>query len=227
VPTVRAGSRGFARPPTVIECAERCTGFLLWIYGSLPSQIDGARAAILGVQGNEAIAQAIVGILSVDTDIGRDLVGISVLGELRTQTGLQYLTTLVNTPLPTTGTFLGPDGPGSVNTATPQEAVSLGKIQCRALDGLALMLTPEADAVILGAITTSTSNQVVAHAVHDYVWVHGSAGRATVAALLPPGSGTLLDRIDVVASGSTYNQRLAALLAQHPELVPPPVTVTR
>jgi hypothetical protein len=211
-----------AQPP--LNGPSDVPAFLSWAYGSQPSQVDSARAAILAVQGNEAIAQAIVNVLTSDFDLGRNLVCIGILGELTTNAGLQYFTNLVNTPLPTTGTFGGFDGVAGVNQTIPLEAVALGMLQARAIDGLALLLNPTADAVILNAITTSQSNQVVAHAVHDYLWVHGAAGRATVAALLPAGSQILLDRIDVVASNGTYSQRLATLLTQHPELVPPPVT---
>jgi hypothetical protein len=186
----------------------------------LPSQVDGARAAILAAQGNESIGQAIVDILNADSDLGRNLVAMSVLGELRTQAGLQFFTSLVNTPPPDAG-----PGPGSGFGTMPDQAVSLSMLQARAVDGLALMMSPESDAVLLNVIKTSQTNQVLARAVHDYMWVHGNAGRATVAALLDSQHQLLLDRIDVFASGSTYNQRLAAFLAKHPDMNPTPPAI--
>jgi hypothetical protein len=203
------------QPQPPLSTAADVPVFLQWTYTSLPSQVDGGRAAILAVQGNEAIAQAIVNVLNNDPDLGHNLVAISVLGELRTQTGLQFFTNLLNTA-PPTGTSLG-SGFGTM----PSAAVSLSMLQARAVDGLALMTSSAADALILNVIQTSTFSQVVARAVHDYLWVHGADGRTKLAALLDSQHQILLDRIDVYASGSTYNQRLAAFFAKHPDMNPP------
>ncbi|MGH7272261.1 MAG: hypothetical protein ACREJ3_17665, partial [Polyangiaceae bacterium] len=194
--------------------------FLEWAYASRPSQAGALVAAVRAVAGSEGMGGALVTILNGDADLGRNLVEISILGQMKTQAGLQYFTSLLSTPLPTTGTFTG-----DILAGAPLEQVNLVKRQARALDGLALMLTPQADTVILNAIATSASTMVVARAVHDFLFVHGPAGRATVSAMLPADEQILLDAIDVQApAGSSYDVRLAAFLAKHPEVVPPPVT---
>src|SRR5579862_7487678 len=93
--------------------------------------------------------------------------------------------------------------------------------RARAIDGVALMVTPDADALMLNTISTTQATLVRARAVRSYLRVHGDAGRATVAALLPPEQQIFLDRIDVLRVAQSYNDQLAAFLAKHPEVIPP------
>jgi len=207
-----------AEQPPPLNVADDVPSFLLWAYQARPSQLAAGRSIIQGAVGNESIAAAIVTAMGSDPDLGDNLVAISILGELRTQAGFNYFQTLVSTPLPTTGTFSTERG------GMPLEAIALAKQQARAIDGLMLMLTPAADAAVLNAISTTTSYQVRARAVHDYLWVHGPSGRATVSALLTPDQQILMDRFDMAGAAQSYDTRLATFLSQHPEVVPAPVT---
>src|SRR5262249_4369226 len=159
-----------------------------------------------------------VNIINADDDLGRKLVDISVLGELKTNTGLQFFNNLIATPVPTTGTLVATD-PGET-PGIPLEQVNLIKLQARAVDGLALMATPDAHAAILGLVSNATSNVVRARAVHHYIFLHGDDGRAKVLPLLPADLKILADRFDVMGPTGSYNSRLANYLTQHPEVVP-------
>ncbi|MGH7269238.1 MAG: hypothetical protein ACREJ3_02310, partial [Polyangiaceae bacterium] len=64
--------------------------FLEWAYASRPSQAGALVAAVRAVAGNESMGGALVTILNGDGDLGRNLVEISILGEMKTQAGLQY-----------------------------------------------------------------------------------------------------------------------------------------
>jgi hypothetical protein len=153
-----------------------------------------------------------------DSDIGRNLIQISILGELRTQTGFQLFQTLLDTPLPTTGTF-------AKEYTIPLEQIGLTQLQARAVDGIALMLIPAADAILLHTISTAQSNIVRARAVSDFLFIHGAYGRPAVSALLSPDQQILMDRFSVAGSTTSYNDRLAAYLANHPEVMPPPISL--
>jgi hypothetical protein len=217
--SVPALALGAAQPPPPLDGAGDVPTFLTWAYQARPSQVDAGRAIILGASRNEGVAAAIVAALGNDGDLGRILVGMSVLGELRTQAGMQYFLSVLATPLPTTGTVVGEQGtgPGGV----PAEQITLAKLQARAVDGLSLMLSTDADTAVRNVISTTTSNLVRSRAIHDYLFVHGAAGRATLAALLAPDQQIFLDRIDVSSATAPYNTRLAAYLAKHPEVVSP------
>src|SRR5262249_53758456 len=158
---------------------------------------------------------AVVSILQNDQDLSRNLVGISMLGELKTQAGMTYFTNLLSTPLPAMGTFVSWYG-------VPLEQITLSKLQARAVDGVAQMMTPDADALLLNVITNAQATVVKARAVHHYLYIHGPTGRATVSALLSPDQQIFMDRIDMVSPFGSYDTRLAAYLALHPEVVPPP-----
>jgi hypothetical protein len=168
---------------------------------------------VLAAAGNEAIAGAIVSSLAADPDLGRDLVDISVLVELRTQTGFQYFQALLNAPAPTTSTFYG-EYPG------PVEGHELEKLQARAIDGVAFMMNAASDALLLSTLAATTSNTVRARIVHDYLWIHGPGGRETISAILSTDQQILLDRMEV-GGRQPFDTRLAAYLALHPEVIPP------
>jgi hypothetical protein len=205
-------------PPPAFASASDAQPFLQWAYQSRPSQVDAARALILSQVGNESLAQAIVDIVSNDGDLGRNLVGLSVLGELKTNAGMQFFKNVLATPLPVSGTFVS-------WYAVPVEQIALWKIQARAVDGVALMMTPEADTLLLDVIASSQATVVKARAVHDYLFIHGPAGRPKVSPLLSADQQILMDRIDMAGTPGSYDARLAAFLALHPEVVPPPFTI--
>jgi hypothetical protein len=216
-PSLAALPPAQAQPP--LQGASDLPAFLQWAYQSRPSQGRALMAAVQGVAGNESIGTALVTVLNNDTDLGTSLVELSILGQLKTQAGFQYLTSLLTTPIPTTGTMVGEYG------SMPLEAIDLVKRQARAVDGVALMLTPAADAALLQVIGSTQSDiMVVARAVHDFLFVHGSYARATLSALLPASEQILLDQVDVNANGASFDTRLQAYLTLHPEVVPPPVT---
>jgi hypothetical protein len=201
-------------PPPPLGGPADVPAFLAWANGSQPGQVDDGRAVILGAVGNEAIAAAIVAAINADPDLGDNLVAMSVLGELRTNTGFNFFSALATAPLPAT------DAGVTAETSPGDPNAGFMKRQARAVDGLTLMMTPAADNLVLNVISTAQSNLVRARAVYDYLFVHGADGRATVAALLPPDQQILLDRFNT--QRGPYNARLAAYLAKHPEVLPPP-----
>jgi hypothetical protein len=202
------------QPPPNLNSAADVPSFLQWAYQSRPTQVGQLRSLIRAQIGSESIAAAIVTALNGDSDLGEDLVAISLLGELRTQAGFTYFKNLLQQPLPTTGTTIS-------NWGDPIEQVALVKLQARAIDGLAMMRSAPADAVILSTVSSTASIVVRARAVHDYLFIHGTSGRPVVSALLPSDQQILTDRLDVTASGQPYNTRLTAYLAKHPEVAPP------
>jgi hypothetical protein len=205
-----------AVPLPPLSSASDVPAFLQWAYGSRKSQIPSARAIIANANRSESIGQAIVDILQNDTDLGRNLVGISVLGELRTQAGMTFFTNLLATPLPTSGT------PSQDLSGLPDDYIAASKRQARAVEAASLMFTPASDQLLLSVIGSTQSNLVRARAIHQYLWVHGPAGRAAVSALLSADQKILLDQFDVAGGPGTYDERLANYLALHPEIVPPP-----
>ena len=99
------------------------------------------------------------------------LVELSMLGTMKTAPGTQTLKSVVQMPLPTTGTCVRQD-PGS--GCDLREAQYLRHVSPRAIDGLAFLKSSDGDALVLAAVSDDSNPTLQARAVMAYLWNHGA-----------------------------------------------------
>src|ERR1019366_2742108 len=126
--------------------------FISWASGSAVSQAGQAQAAIAAAQGNADIANALVAEMNLSdpSQLDRNLVVMSILGELQSSIGEAFFTSVVNTPLPVQAPPQSQDELLGVSTGP-------AILQAKAIDGLAFMGTPTAKAQVLNQVANSPS----------------------------------------------------------------------
>jgi hypothetical protein len=199
------------------EAPAAAKAFVTWASGSTAGDRQATRAALAAVRGQPEIARALgeEAFASLQTDKGRTLVALALLGELRSPVGAEYLKQIAHLPLPQAGTLIE----GKI-----QEQTDLEVLQMKAIDGLAYLNTPEGDAEVLEAVKNNPSLNVRAEAIHAFQASHGfsDAARETLHAQLRPGDEAYLDRLQRQPQEdvATFNERIAAYAAQHPAVLP-------
>lgn len=197
--------------------------FIDWASNSLPTDRESARAAISAASNNSEVAMAVgeEALRSYETDHSRALIALSILGEMRNETGTGYLKQFLRIPLPQTGTVIE----GEI-----LEQTAVASLQAKAIDGLAYLRNAEGDQEVLRAVREHPSRIVRAEAIDAFLWNHGDSeeARQTLKQYVRQGEEIFLERIrrEEGQSGEEFNQKLAAYLEAHPELIPPdPVRV--
>ncbi len=205
--------------PPPLDGVQDVGRFLEWAGRSVPSERETARQRIHAAAANDDIVRALIEEVeeSRESDLGRAILVLSILGEMRSPIGERFLKEFVDRPLPETGT----EAHGEIVERTAQIL-----LQAKAVDGLAYLLTPSGDAEVLRLVSEHPALAVRAEAVRAYLWNHegSSAAKETLRQFARQGEEILLERVPRVPGeqAETFNAKLAAFLAAHPEVVPPP-----
>jgi hypothetical protein len=202
---------------TGAAAAAQVAAFIAWAGASKPDEREDGRAVLAGASGNTDVANALISQYrsAVSTDHSLALLVLSLLGELRSPIGEAFLITVTQQALPTTGTL----SDGEI-----LERAALEKLQMKAVDGLAYRNTPTSNQEVFRLIGQSTSAPVRAEAIRAYLFNNPSTGRATLSEIVSPSDAIFLDRVEHGPdnlSESSFDTRLAAFLAAHPEVQAP------
>jgi len=214
--------RKLHQPPRLVgsgEEARRATAaFVGWAAFSTVGEREDARQAIVAARDNEDILAALCveAFAAQKKDHSRALIVLSILGEMRSSTGEECLKRFMRLPWPQEGRMVD----GEII-----EQTSLGTLQAKAIDGLAYLHNESGDAEVLRAVASHPSRIVRAEAISAYLWNHQNSAesRAALARSVRRGEEIFLDRVrrEPGENKESFNRRLKAYLAAHPELVPP------
>ena len=151
------------------------------------------------------------------TDHSRALLGLALLGEMRSPLGEKFLRQFVNQPLPKGGT--------ETEEGEIVEQIAVATLQAKAIDGLAYMHTASADREVLRQVQQHSSIIVRAEAISAYLWNQQNKKRArrTLASYVRNGEEHYMDQItrEEGEKAESFNRKLEAYLKVHPEVVPP------
>jgi hypothetical protein len=212
---VAAPKLGGRRPDAAYKAA---VAYVDWAAMSGLDQADEVRRTLAALKGDAPTARAFCdeAMKSREVDVGRALVALSLLGELRSPAGEACLGKLLQEKLPERGTVVD----GEV-----QEAVALSLLQAKAVAGLAYLGTATANKLVLNAAARHPSRTVRAEAIAALLWnsKESAEARQQLERVVLPEEKIFLDRPVRRAGeqGAEFNRRLEAFLKAHPELKPP------
>jgi hypothetical protein len=193
--------------------------FLAWAGASTTAQREEGRREIAAAADNRDIVQALCDEITAarTRDHSRALLGLSVLGEMRSPHALGYLRDFVHLPLPPAGERLI-EGEDPAQTA-------LATLQAKAVGGLAYMNTAESNREVFWAVGQHASRIVRAEAIRTYLMNHdnSAAARDALRPYVRKGEENFLDRPnrDPGDGASAFNRKLDDYLRAHPDLLPP------
>jgi hypothetical protein len=192
--------------------------FLAWAGASTPSQRDEGEREIAAAAGNREIVDALCDEITAarTRDHSRALLGLSVLGQMRSPYALDYLKKFIHTPLPPPKKLLEGEDP---------EQTALAILQGKAVSGLAYMNTKESNAEVFWAVSSHESRIVRAEAIRTYLANHQNSddAKATLRKYVRKGEELFLDRPnrDPEDTAEIFNRKLERYLRAHQELAAP------
>jgi hypothetical protein len=192
--------------------------FLAWAGASTPSQREQGEREIAAAAGNRDIVEALCDEITAarPKDHSRALLGLSVLGEMRSAYAFDYLKKLIHMPLPPPQKLLEGEDP---------EQTALAILQGKAVSGLAYMNTTESNAEVFWAVSSHESRIVRAEAIRTYLANHQNSdeAKATLRKYVRKGEELFLDRPnrDPGDTAEIFNRKLDQYLRAHQELAAP------
>jgi hypothetical protein len=192
--------------------------FLAWAGASTPSQQEEGRREIAAAGGNRDIVQALCDEITAarSRDHSRALLGLSVLGEMRSPFALGYLKDFIHIPLPPPKRLLEGEDPDQTALAT---------LQGKAVSGLAYMNTAESNNEVFWAVSSHESRIVRAEAIRTYLANHQNSAeaKATLRKYVRKGEEVFLDRPnrDPGDHAEVFNRKLDEYMRAHQELTAP------
>jgi hypothetical protein len=193
--------------------------FLDWAAASGKGRREEVRQALARARNNPAIASAFCqqAQAMADRDLPQALMALALLGEMRSTQSMPCLKGFLDRPLPSRGTVVD----GEI-----QERKALEILQVKAIEGVAFLRTPEADALVLKMVSGHPSRVVRAEAIAAYLWNHGSSDQARekLRKQVRAGEEVFIDRPlrSAEQNPEEYDRQLDSYLKAHPELQPPP-----
>lgn len=206
------------RPPPALASPADVSAFIAWAGASTTGEQEDARRAIAAAGTNAGVVQALIEEIekAQPTDHSRALLGLAILGEMRSPLAEPFLRDFANRPLPTSGTVVD----GEILEQTAQ-----AMLQAKAVAGLAYLRQPSSDQEVLRIVTQHPSRIVRAEAISAYLWNHGDSqeARRLVSQHVRPEERIFVDRPRRVhgEDAAAFNRKLAEYLKAHPEIVPP------
>jgi len=193
--------------------ADRAAAFLRWAAASRPEDAPALRAQLAGARRDQALIDALAGHAQDDADHGKALLAVALVGAMQSPGAEGHLRRVVARPLP------------AAATGEHDARAGLEMLQAKAVDGLAHLGRPSADAEVLRIAASHDSRVVRAEAIEAFLYQRGGsdAARSQLLAVIRPEDHVFLDRPRHVAGASAaeFDGQLARYLAAHPELVPP------
>lgn len=200
------------------EAKKNALAFIDWAGASSKSQDEIVRKMVAGARENTAIIMAFCdeAFAKQDVDHSRALVALSLIGEARSQAGMECMVKFARQPLPEKGTLVE----GEII-----EQTNLAMLQAKAIDGLAYLRNEKADQFVVEVAAKHPSRIVRAEAIAAYLWNHNydAKSREILKSVIRKDEVIFLDRLVKQADEpkESFNRKLAAYLKTHPEVMPP------
>lgn len=216
VPPERTETTASEAPGRVPLTVATLDAFLAWASGSGVDDREDVRAEIHAARGKPGILDALFERLdrSYTDDVGKSLIALAVIGELRSEAAAERLFGIVSRPLPESGEV--PHG-----GLSERDLVEM--IQAKAVEGLAYLRTEAADEWVLEIVSTHPSSAVRSAAADAYLFNHRDSeeARERLRQHLRDDEIHFLDRVRRQGSADrkAFDEALAGFYARHPELV--------
>ncbi|RKH74326.1 hypothetical protein [Corallococcus aberystwythensis] len=193
--------------------------FITWAGESVVEEQNDARRVLASAAKKPELVQAFTeAILEAHKsgDTSRALVGLGLLGEMRTYDGAKFLAEFVRMPLPTKGTVI---------EGELQEEAQQARLQAKAIAGVAYLRDPEFDREVAYQAGNHPSVIVRAEAISAYLWNRGDSleARKALEPFVRKEERLFLDRVRRVSGegAESFNRKLTAYLKAHPEVQAP------
>ncbi|MFP2899378.1 hypothetical protein [Corallococcus sp. 4LFB] len=201
------------------DARKSVNAFITWAGESIVEEQDDARRALVSAAKNPDLIKAFMEeILAAQEsgDTSRALVGLGLLGEMRTYDGTKFLVEFVRQPLPTKGTVI---------EGELQEEAQQARLQAKAIAGVAYLRDPEFDREVAYQAGNHPSVIVRAEAISAFLWNRGDTleARKELEPFVRKEERLFLDRVRRVSGegAEAFNRKLTAYLKAHPEVQAP------
>lgn len=206
------------QPPKMKGTAGSVEAFIAWAVESTGAERELGRAAIVEAA-NEPKNVSLLGDQLMawhQADVGRALVILAILGEMRSSGAEQQLAAFI---------ALQAKPSGVVVEGVDPAVAGLAMLQSKAIDGLAYQGSKSADKLVLTVAAQHPDIAVRSEAMVAYLHNHGNteAARKAVLAAVRPDETRYVDRVVKLPTDdiAAFDQKVAAYLAAHPEAIPP------
>ncbi|WP_375759054.1 hypothetical protein [Corallococcus exercitus] len=201
------------------DARKSVNAFITWAGESVVEEQNDARRALVSAAKNPDLIKAFMEeILAAQKsgDTSRALVGLGLLGEMRTYDGAKFLVEFVRRPLPTKGTVI---------EGELQEEAQQARLQAKAIAGVAYLRDPEFDREVMNQAGNHPSVIVRAEAISAFLWNRGDSleARKELEPFVRKEERRFLDRVRRVSGegAESFNRKLTAYLKAHPEVQAP------
>jgi hypothetical protein len=207
--------------------------FVDWISTMPSSQVGAVKQQIALVKSDPKVVDAVAGKLSFRNlgSYGRQLIYLSILGEMRNERALGPLQDYLNSPecpVFEERAFIRPE------SAAPKMSIfdACAGLKAAAINMIAYIYSPAATAVVLKTISDHPSRTVRLSAINAYLYNHGDSAQAIATARQYVRAGEEkfvgLPRLTAEMDRKDFAARLARFYREHPEELPPrPARVAR
>jgi hypothetical protein len=199
--------------------SQHIEGFILWA-----SRVDSAkhlnvREAIWRARGDSTVLPPLFGQLEQTrtTDVGKSLIILGIIGELKNPLSMKRLESIINEPLPN-----GDD----TNPRLLRQRETVEILQSKAVEALAYLQTPASDTLVIRVIKNHPSKAVRSMAIDSYLYNRGDteAAKAQLRMDLESKEETkhlvpLVDRVrrTEAIDPETFRKGIENFYARHPE----------
>ncbi|NOK08130.1 hypothetical protein [Corallococcus exercitus] len=201
------------------DARKSVNAFITWAGESIVEEQNDARRALVSAAKQPELVKAFTEeILAAQEsgDTSRALVGLGLLGEMRTYDGTKFLVEFVRKPLPTKGTVI---------EGELQEEAQQARLQAKAIAGVAYLRDPEFDREVTYQAGNHPSVIVRAEAISAFLWNRGDTleARKELEPFVRKEERLFLDRVRRVSGegAEAFNRKLTAYLKAHPEVQAP------
>ncbi|RKH48337.1 hypothetical protein D7Y23_20455 [Corallococcus sp. AB050B] len=201
------------------DARKSVNAFITWAGESVIEEQADARRALASAAKQPELVQAFTeDILESfkSGDTSRALVGLGLLGEMRTYDGAKFLVEFVRMPLPTKG---------NVIEGELQEEAQQARLQAKAIAGVAYLRNAEFDREVAYQAGNHPSVIVRAEAISAFLWNRGDTleARKELEPFVRKEERLYLDRVRRVSGegADAFNRKLTAYLKAHPEVQAP------
>ncbi|GMU06086.1 hypothetical protein [Corallococcus caeni] len=201
------------------DARKSVNAFITWAGESIVEEQNDARRALVSAAKSPDLIKAFMEeILAAQEsgDTSRALVGLGLLGEMRTYDGTKFLVEFVRKPLPTKGTVI---------EGELQEEAQQARLQAKAIAGVAYLRDPEFDREVTYQAGNHPSVIVRAEAISAFLWNRGDTleARKELEPFVRKEERLFLDRVRRVSGegAEAFNLKLTAYLKAHPEVQAP------
>ena len=198
--------------------------FVRWAMSSTSAQKPLARSALSRVRTNEDVAQAFFEQAKQfrHSDPSRSLIALALLGEMKSPRGFELLTSFLALPRAKIARHAVQ---GTARTFVGTHARWDEQLAAKAIDGIAYLVAPEANASVLATVRSGDTQYLRTAAADAYIWnQHDSEkARSQIEAVARPAERWIRDRFRRYDEDTpqSLDGKIQAWIRKYPNFLPP------